>query len=78
MADDNWYPGKNVVGWGKRMWKEHPSVVGAVAAAAGVAAVVGTGGVAAPILILTGAATGASLSKAIATDPGKDESKPSA
>ena len=74
MADENWYPGKNMWDWTKKTVKAHPRVSGAVAAVGVTAAVIGTGGVALPILLGAGVA-GQALGGAVAADAKDKEEK---
>ena len=67
MADESWYPGKNVWEWTKKTAKEHPRLTGAVAAGGAVAAVVGTGPVGL-VVVLSAAAAGSGIGNAIAQD----------
>lgn len=75
MAEDkDWYPGKNMWEWSKKTVKDHPRIAGAVAAVGVTAAVVGTGGVALPILLGAGVA-GQALGGAVAQDAKDKEEK---
>lgn len=74
MTDESWYPGKNMWDWTKKTVKDHPRIAGAVAAVGVTAAVVGTGGVAIPILLGAGVA-GQALGGAVAADAKDKEEK---
>ena len=75
MADEEkWYPGKNMWEWTKQTVKDHPRISGAVAAVGVTAAIVGTGGVAIPVLLGAGVA-GQALGGAVAADAADKKDK---